>query len=96
MMGPYLAALQTDFFGFFPIFIFFFFVVVIIIIFGMAKTFSTAGRVQRPVIDGTSFPPPPPPDTVMVRCEYCGTQQTWRQNCLRCGAPLPKPGTTGA
>ena len=33
----------------------------------------------------------PPPDTVMVKCEFCGTQQMWKETCMKCGAPPPKP-----
>jgi hypothetical protein len=52
---------------------------------------SMRGSVQRPMTEATSFPPPPPPDTVMVKCEYCGAEQTWRETCVQCGAPMPKP-----
>lgn len=68
-----------------------FFIAVIIIVAGIARSASSRGTVQRPLSEATRFPPPPPPDTVMVRCEYCGAQQTWRATCVQCGAPLPKP-----
>lgn len=69
----------------------FFIIVVVIIIVGAARSLSSRGRIQRPLSEGTAFPPPPPPDTIMVKCAYCGTAQTWRETCVRCGAPLPKP-----
>jgi hypothetical protein len=69
----------------------FFFVVVIIIVIGVARFISGGSRVQRPMSEATAFPPPPPPDTVMVKCAYCGTQQIWKETCVQCGAPLPKP-----
>jgi len=49
-------------------------------------------RGQRTSSEPASFPPPRPPDTVMVKCGFCGTEQTWHYECIRCGAPLPKPG----
>jgi len=59
----------------------------------IARSRSMRGSVQRPMTGATSFPPPPPPDTIMVKCEYCGTEQTWRETCIQCGAPMPKPKT---
>lgn len=78
-------------FDFSGIFIIFFVVVVLIIIIGIAAASSSRRRVQRPLTEDTDFPPPPPPDTVLVKCQYCGTSQTWRENCMHCGAPLPRP-----
>lgn len=69
----------------------FFVFVVIVIAVSVARGLSKRGRVQRPLSEATSFPPPPPPDTVMVKCEYCGTEQTWKEMCVQCGAPMPKP-----
>jgi len=69
----------------------FFVIVVIVIAVAIARGVSGRSRIQRPLSETTSFPPPPPPDTVMVKCEYCGTEQTWRETCAQCGAPLPKP-----
>ena len=78
-------------FGFFFVFVLFSIVVVIIIIVAVVRGAAWKGNIQRPLSTATSFPPPPPPDTVMVRCAYCGTQQTWKETCIQCGAPLPKP-----
>ncbi len=75
------------------VFALFFFIVIIIIIIGVARAASWRGTVQRPLSETTAFAPPPPPDTVTVRCDYCGTRQTWRESCVKCGAPLPKPAT---
>jgi hypothetical protein len=47
--------------------------------------------VQRPASQTTAFPPPPMPDTVTVTCRYCGTSQTFKETCEKCGAPLPAP-----
>ncbi len=82
--------LQMDAMGSF-VFIVFFVVVLVIIAFGAAWGLSGRSRVQRPQSEATAFPPPPPPDTVLVKCEYCGAQQTWKETCVQCGAPLPKP-----
>ena len=79
----------------FPLFALFFILVFIIIVVAAARSFSSRTDIQRPLTEAASFPPPPPPDTVMVKCEYCGTQQTWRQNCVKCGAPVPKPKMPG-
>jgi hypothetical protein len=75
---------------FLPLLAFLFVLVFIIVIIVAARSFSKGG-VQRPMTEATAFPPPPPPDTVMVKCQYCGTEQTWRENCVKCGAPIPKP-----
>jgi hypothetical protein len=83
--------LQVGFDAFPFIFGLFLVFVVVIIAVAFARAMSMRGRVQRPFSETTAFPPPPPPDTVMVKCEYCGTQQTWRETCVQCGAPLPKP-----
>ncbi len=69
----------------------FFVLVLIIIVIGAARSLSYRGSVQRPLSEATSFPPPPPPDTVLVKCDYCGTEQKWSEKCLQCGAPLPRP-----
>lgn len=84
------TALQMDFMPSF-VFAFFFLVVIIIIIAAVVRGLSGRGTVQRPLSETTAFPPPPPPDTIMVKCGYCGTEQTWREACEKCGAPLPKP-----
>lgn len=68
----------------------FFVIIFIIIVVAIVRSLSRRGRVQRPLSEITSFPPPPP-DTVMVKCEYCGTEQTWKETCVQCGAPMPKP-----
>ena len=70
--------------------IFFVFIVVAVAV-SIARARSMRGSVQRPMTQATSFPPPPPPDTVMVKCGYCGAEQTWRETCVQCGAPMPKP-----
>jgi hypothetical protein len=82
-----MPTMGTDFV---PLFIFFFIIVFIIVIIAAVRSFSRAG-VQRPMTEVTAFPPPPPPDTVLVKCQYCGTEQTWRETCVKCGAPIPKP-----
>lgn len=82
---------MPDFAGFMVVFFLFFFVIIVIIIIGAARAFSRRGTIQRPLSESTAFPPPPPPDTVMVKCSYCGSEQTWRETCVQCGAPLPKP-----
>jgi len=69
--------------------IFIFIIVIVVVVFALAA--SSRGRIQRPISETTAFPPPPPPDTVMVKCEFCGTQQMWKETCVKCGAPLPKP-----
>jgi hypothetical protein len=69
----------------------FFIFVIIIIAIAAARGLYGGRRVQRPMTEATAFPPPPPPDTVMVKCDYCGTAQTWKETCVKCGAPLPKP-----
>jgi len=94
IQGPPSAreALQMpDFPGFEVVFFLFFFVILIVIIVGAARAFSKRSTIQRPLSESTAFPPPPPPDTVMVKCSYCGTEQTWKETCVQCGAPLPKP-----
>jgi hypothetical protein len=51
-----------------------------------------AGRVVvQPVPEAPAFSGPPPPDTVLVECNFCGTIQPFKQTCVRCGAPLPRP-----
>ena len=69
------------------------FFVILIVAIAVSASRGRFGRntVQRPLSEATSFPPPPPPDTVMVKCQYCGAEQTWRENCAQCGAPMPKP-----
>ena len=47
--------------------------------------------VLRPISEATAFSAPPLPDTVVVRCEFCGTTQPFREKCVQCGAPLPRP-----
>ena len=92
MIEAMAAALQMmDFSTISWVFAGFFIVVVIIIGVVIARMMSSGNQVQRPLLQSTAFPPPPPPDTVMVKCEYCGTQQIWKGNCVKCGAPLPKP-----
>ena len=76
-------------FAFIPFFIFIIFILIIVV--GIVRFVSSSNRVQRPLSEVTAFPPPPPPDTVMVKCEYCGTEQVWKENCIKCGAPMPKP-----
>jgi len=71
-----------------PLFFIFF---VIVIVVAIVRGLSKGSGVQRPLSEATSFPPPPPPDTVMVKCEYCGTEQIWKETCVQCGAPMPKP-----
>jgi cytochrome c oxidase assembly factor CtaG len=86
------GALQMiDFTGFMAVFFLFFLVIIVLIVVGAARAFSSRGRIQRPLSESTAFPPPPPPDTVMVKCNYCGTEQKWSEKCVQCGAPLPKP-----
>lgn len=84
------GVLQVDMMSSGIIVLFVIFVIVIIAV-GAALGLSNRSRVQRPLSEATAFPPPPPPDTVMVRCEYCGASQTWKETCVKCGAPLPKP-----
>jgi len=84
------SSLQMDVGSSIAFAIFFIFVIIIIVV-AAARGFSGRNRVQRPMSEATAFPPPPPPDTVMVKCTYCGTAQTWKQSCVQCGAPLPKP-----
>ncbi|QQG48354.1 MAG: hypothetical protein HY247_06290 [archaeon] len=67
------------------------FFVIIIIVVAVARGLGGSSRVQRPISDQTAFPPPPPPDSVMVKCQYCGTSQRFSKACMNCGAPLPKP-----
>ncbi len=69
---------------------FLFFIVIIIIVVARAATQSGPG-VQRPYTQQTAFSPPPPPDTILVKCEYCGMSQLFKEKCVGCGAPLPKP-----
>src|SRR5438445_13022975 len=69
---------------------FLFFIVVIIIVVARATTQSGPG-VQRPYTQQTAFSPPPPPDTILVKCEYCGMSQPFKEKCDCCGAPLPHP-----
>lgn len=79
-------------FGFaFPGLFFLFFIVVVIIMVANAAM-QGGSRIQRPYTEHTAFPPPPPPDTVLVKCDYCMTSQTFKEKCENCGAPLPKPG----
>jgi hypothetical protein len=82
---------STDMVTMFGLASLFFVIVFIVIVVAIARSPSRRGRVQRPLSEVTAFPPPPPPDTVMVKCEYCGTEQTWKETCVRCGAPMPKP-----
>jgi hypothetical protein len=67
------------------------FVIVLIVGAAVAASGRSVGGVQRPTSESTAYMPPPMPDTVMVKCQYCGTSQTYRANCLTCGAPLPAP-----
>ncbi|MGD1055237.1 MAG: hypothetical protein ABR867_04040 [Nitrososphaerales archaeon] len=69
----------------------FFVFIVVVIVLSVVRGLSNRGSIQRPLSEATSFPPPPPPDTVMVKCEYCGTEQAWKETCIKCGAPMPKP-----
>ena len=58
----------------------------------MGRGYLNAGSVViRPVSEATAYPAPPPPDTIMVKCEFCGTVQPFKEKCVECGAPLPKP-----
>jgi hypothetical protein len=71
------------------VFVVIFLVVVVRII---ARAMRNRSRpIQRPTSESTAFPPPPPPDSVLVKCQYCGTAQPFREQCSNCGAPLPKP-----
>ncbi|HME19729.1 MAG TPA: hypothetical protein VKF15_08350 [Nitrososphaerales archaeon] len=85
------SALQAGPAGDISLVLFFFVFLAIVVAASIARSRSGKRTVQRPLSEATSFPPPPPPDTVMVKCEYCGTEQTWRENCVQCGAPMPKP-----
>jgi hypothetical protein len=69
----------------------FFVFIVVVIVLSVVRGLSNRSSIQRPLSEATSFPPPPPPDTVMVKCEYCGTEQAWKETCIKCGAPMPKP-----
>ena len=72
------------------VFVVFFFLVIVVRI---ARAMRSRPRsIQRPISESTAFPPPPPPDSVLVKCQYCGTAQPFRELCSNCGAPLPKPG----
>ena len=55
------------------------------------RTLSFGNRVTRPTSTATAYPAPPPPDTIMVKCEFCGTVQPFKEKCVNCGAPLPRP-----
>jgi hypothetical protein len=55
------------------------------------RMYGGRGNVQRPASGETAFSPPPLPDTVVVKCQFCGTSQPFRENCVQCGAPLPRP-----
>ncbi|MGD0478054.1 MAG: hypothetical protein ABSB29_07805 [Nitrososphaerales archaeon] len=70
-----------------------FLVVFLVIVVGIiARAMRSRSRpIQRPTSESTAFPPPPPPDSVLVKCQYCGTAQPFRELCSNCGAPLPKP-----
>ncbi len=54
-------------------------------------TWNRRAVVLRPISEATAFSAPPLPDTVVVRCEFCGTTQPFREKCVQCGAPLPRP-----
>jgi hypothetical protein len=71
----------------------FFVVLFLMIVVGtVARAMRNRSRpIQRPTSESTAFPPPPPPDSVLVKCQYCGTAQPFRELCSNCGAPLPKP-----
>jgi hypothetical protein len=88
---PLLGPLQVDMGFAFPFIFVLFFIVFILVVIGIARSASSRRTIQRPLSETTRFAPPPPPDTVMVKCNYCGTQQTWRETCVQCGAPLQKP-----
>ena len=49
------------------------------------------GGVVRPTSQATAFSAPPLPDTVLVKCDFCSTVQPFREKCVHCGAPLPRP-----
>lgn len=66
-------------------------VLIVIAVVAATRGMSSRGRIQRPTSESTAFPPPPPPDTVTVKCQYCGAEQTWKETCIQCGAPLPRP-----
>lgn len=72
------------------VFVVIFVVAVVRIVAGVMK--SRPRSIQRPISESTAFSPPPPPDSVLVKCQYCGTAQPFRELCSNCGAPLPKPG----
>src|SRR5207244_13585214 len=72
---------------------FLFFIVIIIILVARAATQSGPG-VQRPYTQQTAFSPPPPPDTILVKCEYCGMNQPFKEQRVGCGPHLPKPTLT--
>jgi hypothetical protein len=73
----------------------FFVVIIVILLVIFARSLSSGNReVQPPMSGAASSPPPPPPE--MVKCEYCGTRQVWKETCTKCGAALPKLGPGGA
>ena len=75
---------------FWVVFVLFF---VVIVVGNVARAMRSRSRpIQRPTSESTAFSPPPPPDSVLVKCQYCGTAQPFRELCSNCGAPLPKPG----
>lgn len=72
------------------LFVIVFLLIVVGIVAGAMR--SRPRPIQRPTSESTAFSPPPPPDSVLVKCQYCGTAQPFRELCSNCGAPLPKPG----
>jgi hypothetical protein len=79
----------VTFFLWFAVFMIVFFVIIVRIVAGVMR--SRSRPIQRPTSESTAFPPPPPPDSVLVKCQYCGTAQPFKEKCSNCGAPLPKP-----
>lgn len=85
MMGPFGFGMAT------PGFFFIFGAMIIVVIVAAIAMSHRAPGIQRPPTPQTAYPPPPPPDSVLVKCPYCGTSQSFGHNCANCGAPLPKP-----
>lgn len=80
---------DVSFLGF-AFFVFVFLVIVVSILAGAMR--ARPQTIQRPTSESTAFPPPPPLDSVLVKCQSCGTAQPFGERCSNCGAPLPKPG----
>jgi len=94
-----LLGMVLAFIGFFLLFFLESIVSIALIIVGLVLFYGSGRKANvfnreryiGPVPAATAPSPPPLPDTVLVRCDFCGTVQPYSDKCVQCGAPLTRP-----